>query len=46
MNGSKMVIKRYTLSIEKEEMDAIFPVPKKAMLINIKKKLAIRTSED
>ena len=43
-NGSNMVVKRYTDSIEKELMLAIFPVPKNAMLIKMRKNAAMRIS--
>ena len=39
-----MVVKRYTLSMEKELMLARFPVPKKAMLRKSIKKVAVLKS--
>jgi hypothetical protein len=43
-NGSNTVVNRYTDSIEKDDIDAKFPVPKKAILTKNKKKLATRIS--
>lgn len=45
-NGSKTVVNLYTDSIVNEEIDAIFPVPKKAILRKKRKKLAILISLD
>lgn len=43
--GEKMGIRRITDSREKEEMEAMLPVPKKATWMKKKKKRARRVSE-
>ena len=43
--GLNIVVNLYTEDIVKEEIDAIFPVPKNARLINIIKKLDILKSD-
>jgi hypothetical protein len=44
--GLNIVVNLYTDSIENDAIDAIFPVPKNPILINIKKKLATLISSD
>ena len=44
-NGSNSGTNRYTESKEKEDTEAIFPVPKKPVCNNTKKNRAIRASE-
>lgn len=44
-NGSKIGTRRYTDSREKEDREAIFPVPKNPVWRRIKKNKAIRASE-
>ena len=44
-NGSNTVTNRYTDSKEKEDTEAIFPVPKKPVCNRAKKNKAIRASE-
>ena len=43
--GEKMGMSLYTESKEKEEMEAMLPVPKKAIWIRKKKKRDVRVSE-
>ena len=44
--GSKTVVNRYTDDMVNDEILAMFPVPKNAMLMKIRKKLAMRISLD